>query len=144
MVNGKKENRDYFNSGWCIKITSTTCCLHRDRVPGQILKALSTVKRVCLKRVSCVTTMYVIKWWRREETCDIPHLSSLLHHFITYIVVTHETHFKHTPFGRQPLNVCNFSWFAPTGGTSGLNKSATTKIVPVFVLLWTNLCNEVL
>ena len=39
-------------------------------------------------------------------------------------------------------NVCNFSWFNPTGGTSGT--SATTKIVPLFVLLWTNFCNQVI
>ena len=29
----------------------------------------------------------------------IPHVSSLLHHFITYIVVKHDTCFKHTRFG---------------------------------------------
>ena len=63
------------------------------------VKALSRPKRVCLKRVSCFTTMYVLKWWRREGRRNIPHVSSLLHHFITYIVVTHETRFKHTRFG---------------------------------------------
>ena len=30
------------------------------------------------------------------------------------------------------------------GGTSDLNTSATTKIVPVFVLLRTNFCNQVI
>ena len=59
---------------------------------------LSRPKRVCLKQVSCFTTMYVVKWWRREETFGIPHVSSLLHHFITYIVVKHDTCFKHTRF----------------------------------------------
>ena len=41
-------------------------------------------------------------------------------------------------------NVCNFEWFSPTGGANGLDTSATTKIVPVFVLLWTNFCNQVM
>ena len=31
-----------------------------------------------------------------------------------------------------------------TGGASDLNTSATTKIVPVFVLLWSNFCNQVI
>ena len=53
------------------------------------IKGLSSSKRVCLKRVSCFTTMHVVKWWRREETCGIPHASSLLHHFITYSVSWH-------------------------------------------------------
>ena len=69
-----------------------------DPWPFEQRKALSTVKRVCLTRVSCVTTMYVIKWWRREERCGMFLLPSLLHHFITYIVVTHETRVKHTRF----------------------------------------------
>ena len=42
--------------------------------------------------------MYVIKWWRREETFGIPHASSLLHHFITYIVLNRETCVFHTRF----------------------------------------------
>ena len=66
-------------------------------------KGLSRPKRVCLKRVSCFITMYVVKWWRREETFGIPHVSSLLHHFITYIVVKHDTCFKHTFRSRQAL-----------------------------------------
>ena len=41
-------------------------------------------------------------------------------------------------------NVCNISWFTPTGGASGLNTSATTKIVPVLVLLWTGFCNQII
>ena len=39
---------------------------------------------------------------------------------------------------------CDISWFTPTGGASGLNTSATTKIVPVLVLLWKNFCNQVI
>ena len=74
-------------------------CLDRNVCVWNECKGPSTPKRVCLKRVSCVTTMYVIKWWRREETCGMWDVSSLLHHFITYIVVTHETRFKHTRFG---------------------------------------------
>ena len=62
-------------------------------------KGLSRPKRVCLKQVSCFTTMYVIKGWRREETCGMPNVSSLLHHFTTYILVKHDTRFKHTRFG---------------------------------------------
>ena len=52
--------------------------------------------------------------------------------------------YKGTGSKGKSWNVCNFSSFTPTGGTSGLNTSATTKIVPVLVLLWTNFCNQVI
>ena len=77
-------------------------------------KRLSRSKRVCLKQVSCFTTMYVIKRWRREETFGIPHVSSLLHHFTTYIVVKDETRFKHTRFELdKPLSYVMLDFFSP-------------------------------
>ena len=70
-------------------------------------KGLSRSKCVCLKQVSCFTTMYVVKWWHAWwhalETSVMPHVSSACHHFTTYIVVKHDTCFKHTRFDLDKL-----------------------------------------
>ena len=67
-------------------------------------KGLSRSKRVCLKQVSCFTTIYVVKWWHALETSVMPHVSSACHHFTTYIVVKHDTCFKHTRFDLEGPN----------------------------------------
>ena len=61
--------------------------------------------------------MYVLKWWRREETCGIPHVLT------TYIVLNRDTRFKHTRFEldgplskltlNMPIPLFSLSFFVP-------------------------------
>ena len=53
--------------------------------------------------------MYVVKWWHALETSVMPHVSSACHHFTTYIVVKHDTCFKHTFRSRQALTLASVS-----------------------------------
>ena len=75
---------------------------------------------------------------KRTITGTILVVADVLRPLAPPVGISHEILHTFQNFSLHPVPVYT------TGGTSDLNTSATTKIVPVFVLLWTNFCNQVI